>query len=802
VTLARRIALTFGAILLAAGTIAATVWRDNVVAQEAAAWTEHTLKVLDTASRMTAAVVDQETGLRAFLLSGQAVFLEPFLSGRSTFLPVSEQLLRLTADNPAQQMMLKEALQHAEAWARDHADPAIALVDLSPGNVEEARSMEASGNGKAATDAFRAAMDRFRQSEIALLASYTEARDAAQAHARATLLVGGPALALCSLLLGVWLYRSVAMPLTAMTAAMRRLARGDCTVRIPARDHDDELGAMSEALQIFRETTTNAVRLVESEARERAMRLEALASSAAQSSTQVALLETVTAYMAQGLAAWDARGHLLISNSHYQRMMSLPDELVVPGQHFLAAARYLAQRGDYGPGDPDALAWQRYSAALQKGAVRMERRTLTGAILEIEVRDMLCGGFVATLTDVTAARVAEANAIHMAKHDALTGLPNRVLLHEHLTEVLASASAGGGRAAVLYMDLDRFKEVNDTLGHPVGDALLREAAERITRNVRSTREGSDLVARLGGDEFAVVLPAAFGLAADAAAEAAGLADRLIQVLAEPFDLLGHRVVVGSSIGIALFPADGNSANELLKNADLALYRAKHEGRGCHRFFVSEMDRSAQARRLLELELRRALSEPGNPEFELHYQPLVNIATRSVTGFEALLRWRHPDQGLISPAEFVPLAEEVGVIDALGEWVLRRACTEATTWPAPLRVAVNLSPLQFRGAGLVDVVSAALAESGLEPCRLELEITEGVLLRRTEETLATLHRLRGLGVRIALDDFGTGYSSLSYLRSFPFRQAESRSLLRAGHDVAKRRCSNHPGCNQSVSTDGK
>jgi diguanylate cyclase (GGDEF)-like protein len=308
---------------------------------------------------------------------------------------------------------------------------------------------------------------------------------------------------------------------------------------------------------------------------------------------------------------------------------------------------------------------------------------------------------------------------------------------------------------VLCLDLDHFKSVNDTLGHPVGDELLRAVSQRLTQCLG----GDDVVARLGGDEFAVIQ-----MAIGAPNDAGTLASQLIEVVSRPYDIAGHEVLIGVSIGIAVAPGDGVTADELLRNADLALYRAKAEGRGAFHFFEPEMDRQVQARRALEIDLRKAYS---NDEFELYYQPLVNLESGEVSGFEALLRWHHPERGMVSPVEFIPLAEEIGLIVQIGEWVLRQACAEAATWPDDIKVAVNLSPVQFRSRTLVQVVLSALAYSRLSPDRLELEITESVLLGDNEANLATLHQLRELGARISMDDFGTGYSSLRYLRSFPF-----------------------------------
>ena len=309
--------------------------------------------------------------------------------------------------------------------------------------------------------------------------------------------------------------------------------------------------------------------------------------------------------------------------------------------------------------------------------------------------------------------------------------------------------------AVLCLDLDRFKAVNDTLGHHVGDLLLHQVTERLKANTRET----DTVARLGGDEFAIILSGV-----DQPQDVTILSRRLIEILGEPFEINDHTITIGTSIGIAMLPEDGFDAEELLKNADLALYRAKAEGRSTFRYFESDMDAQMQARRLLELDLRQALT---SGQFELFYQPYLSTVTRQITGFEALIRWRHPERGLVPPDSFIPLAEEIGLIVPIGEWVLRTACAEAATWTRPLKVSVNVSPAQFGGFGPVSSVKVALQSSGLDPARLELEITETVLLDDTASTLATLAALKALGVSIAMDDFGTGYSSLSYLRQFPF-----------------------------------
>jgi len=380
-------------------------------------------------------------------------------------------------------------------------------------------------------------------------------------------------------------------------------------------------------------------------------------------------------------------------------------------------------------------------------------------------------GYLVAVVDITERREAEARIAHMAHHDGLTNLPNRDHYQDRLRQALDRGRPGNKRVAVLCVDLDLFKNVNDSFGHPVGDRLLKLVAERLKSEVY----GDNLAARLGGDEFAIVLTSDVS-----PNEVSDFSDRLISVLSQRYEIDGLEVVVGASIGIALSPGDGVSSEELMRNADMALYRAKSDGGGVHRFFEREMDQQAQKRRDMERDLRRAFA---NGEFELHYQPLVDIAADRISGFESLLRWRHPEKRMVSPAEFIPVAEDIGLIVQLGEWVLHEACTEAMNWPKDVKVAVNLSPVQFRSRNLVQAVISALGRSGLSPRRLELEITESVFLAETEANLAILHQLRELGVSISMDDFGTGYSSLSYLRSFPFDKIKiDRSFVK---DLAER-----------------
>jgi diguanylate cyclase (GGDEF)-like protein len=371
---------------------------------------------------------------------------------------------------------------------------------------------------------------------------------------------------------------------------------------------------------------------------------------------------------------------------------------------------------------------------------------------------------------------SEAQNYYIAHHDALTGLGNRVLFRQQLNEALERVQRHGESLAVLFIDLDGFKSINDSLGHSIGDELLKCIGDRLRENVCET----DIIARLGGDEFAVVQTAK-----SQPQGAAALASRLIDVISKPWLVEGHQLLAGASIGVAVSTPGPLDPEVLLRSADLAMYRAKSDGRGIYRFFEPDMDARVQARRLLELELRRALHDKT---FELHYQPIFNLERRQISGLEALLRWKHPWRGLVAPSEFIPLAEEIGLIVPLGEWVLREACAEASSWPEDMFVSVNLSPVQFKYEGLPKAVADALAAAGLPANRLELEITESVLLDKSNTNLATLNQLRDLGARVSLDDFGTGYSGLSYLRTFRFDkikvdQSFVRDLSQRGDSLA-------------------
>jgi diguanylate cyclase (GGDEF)-like protein len=485
---------------------------------------------------------------------------------------------------------------------------------------------------------------------------------------------------------------------------------------------------------------------------------------------QTRCLDRALNAMTHGLTMFDRSGRLVVCNGRYIEMYGLSPSVIRPGCTVHEVIVHRIETGSLAAADAHHYAHD-VSAALGLGqAVSKVAELPDGRTIMVTRRAIEGGGWVATHDDITTRRQAEAQIAHMAHHDALTDLPNRFLLREELEAALLRARRGE-RVAVLYLDLDQFKGINDTLGHSKGDELLKGVADRLRSCVRET----DTVARLGGDEFAVIQTAI-----RAPEDAARLARRIRETLATPFELDGHHVITDASIGISIAPDDASDPDHLLKNADMALYGAKSDGRGTFRFFEPDMDARMTGRRAIEGDLRNALAEN---QFELYYQPLINLERNEICGCEALLRWHHPERGLMAPAEFVPIAEETGLIVPLGEWVLKTACAEAATWPDHITISVNVSPVQFKSEALVLTVIGALAVSGLAPHRLAIEITEAVLMRDNEATLATLHQLRDLGVRIVMDDFGTGYSSLSYLRSFPFDKIKiDRSFI---NDLSER-----------------
>jgi len=455
--------------------------------------------------------------------------------------------------------------------------------------------------------------------------------------------------------------------------------------------------------------------------------------------------------MTQGLLLFDASERLVVCNDRYLEMYGLSHDVIKPGCSFRELIAHRKATGSF-VGDIDEY----LNAILRDIGSKKTHivETADGRAIQIVNEPLAGGGWVATHEDITDRRRVEQRITHLALYDALTDLPNRALFHERLKQELAGL-AQGGRLAVCYIDIDQFKSVNDSLGHLIGDELLKQVSVSISRVVGP----AGFVARLGGDEFAIVQTAVHS-----ADDVADLVARVFDAIRTPIECHGHQLTADASIGIALAPEHGTDLDQILKNADLAMYAAKSAGRRTYRFFEPDMDAQVRARRKLEIELRQAIATGG---LEVYYQPCVSLQDGRITGCEALVRWRHPERGMVSPAEFIPIAEDTGLIDPLGEWVLTTACTEAANWPDHIHLAVNVSPVQFKSGTLALKIIAALAASGLAANRLELEITEAVLIRDDEAALSILHQLRAIGVRIALDDFGTGYSSLSYLQRFPF-----------------------------------
>jgi diguanylate cyclase (GGDEF)-like protein len=464
-------------------------------------------------------------------------------------------------------------------------------------------------------------------------------------------------------------------------------------------------------------------------------------------------LDTAINNMTQGLLLYDSDARIVLCNQRYLDLYNVPPDVVKPGCHFRDLIAYRKETGSF-QGNVDEFCSSVLRNVAQKRVTHNVVETADGRSILIVNQPLANGGWVATQEDITERRRAEKQIAHLAHHDALTDLPNRTLFRERLQRELERASRGE-QLAVLYVDIDEFKSVNDSLGHDVGDELLRGIASRLRSCVRET----DFVARLGGDEFAIIQTNV-----RQPSDVMELVKRIYEAIREPHECLGHRVAADASIGIALAPNDGTNLDQLLKSADLAMYGAKADGRRTYRFFEPEMDARVKARRTLELDIRQAIADEA---FELHYQPVVDFRSNEIVGCEALLRWNHPLRGMVSPAEFIPIAEETGLICQIGDWVLATACTEAMNWPPGIKLAVNVSPVQFRSHAFCLKVANALTTTGLSANRLELEITEAVLIRDDEAALAMLQHLRAIGVRIVLDDFGTGYSSLGYLQRFPF-----------------------------------
>lgn len=469
--------------------------------------------------------------------------------------------------------------------------------------------------------------------------------------------------------------------------------------------------------------------------------------------TQNTRFLTALENMSQGLAMFDGRQRLVICNHQYLEMYNLPRHLGRAGTHLVTILKARIAAGTSGGDDPAAYLRERLLVAAERVNSSAVHQLANGRVISVTHKAMADGGWVTMHKDITELHTMQAELAHQAYHDALTGLPNRNFFYQRLGQAFETLQSVGG-FAVLCLDLDGFKAINDSMGHASGDKLLRQVAARLADCAGT----AGVVGRMGGDEFAVLLA---GATRDTAL---ALARTILDAIRRPFDIDDHAVLVGVSIGIAMAPEHGEAADALLKSGDLALYSIKRGRRGGYSFFEPDLARTLSARSSMEHDLRRALA---NREFELFYQPVLNLAAQRIVGFEALLRWRHPTEGLILPVDFVPLAEELGLIMPIGEWVIREAFTEAARWPAALRIAVNVSTVQFERGSLIGVLVDALATTGLAPDRVEVEITETLFLEQSQSNLDILHQLHALGLKVALDDFGTGFSALSYLLAFPF-----------------------------------
>jgi diguanylate cyclase (GGDEF)-like protein len=601
------------------------------------------------------------------------------------------------------------------AGRRDAVALRAQVAALLPHLSEDPRAVEV------AAQAFDRLVERFADDGY----RYRRAVGALVEHMAIQTGVAACLILLAALTITALVSRRIAPPVRRAVRIAQSIASGrlDNDIKVEGRG---ETADLLSALSCMQENIAAAM------ARIQALLAEEAASHAGEIASRHAQMEAALANMSQGLCLFSADGRLAVANRRFADMFGTVPVLGATASEVLAAAGLDMLRDIACGSDIET-----FSCTLADGR-----------IIAVSQQSVAGGGWVATYEDTSERRAAEQRLAHMARLDQLTGLPNRLLFSEHMQSSLA-ARRSEDSLAVLWLDLDRFKAVNDNFGHPAGDALLRNVGARLLACVGN----DDMVARLGGDEFAIIMGGAIQ-----PHDASALAQRVITALSQPFAIEQQEIRIGVSVGIAVSCEGMNDPEELLKRADLALQRAKADGRGQFRFFDANME----VRRLLEQDLHRAVAEQ---EFELFYQPLIEVG-RGIAGFEALLRWRHPTRGMVTPDKFIALAEEIGLIEPIGSWVLRRACTDAAAWPAELKVAVNLSPLQFKG-DLVGDVGRALHETGLSPSRLELEITESLFLQDDDAVLGTLRAVRALGVRIAMDDFGTGYSSLSYLQRFPF-----------------------------------
>jgi diguanylate cyclase (GGDEF)-like protein len=551
------------------------------------------------------------------------------------------------------------------------------------------------------------------------------------------------------------LLRQAIFRLGEITRGMLRLAANDTSVDVPGTEERDEIGAMARALQVFK---ANAISLLEQQGQLKQLNFT---------------LDIALNSMSRGLSMLDANGCLVVTNASFARMYGLPPHLVEPGTSIAAIFGHLDRTGvvlEAGAAleaQPEVLSYDTIYNGIYNGRseTTFVQTTEAGRVISVSLQPIHGGGFVALHQDITEQRTHEERIARLARQDSLTKLENRRGLQDALANACQALDDAHG-FAMHCIDLDKFKIVNDVHGHQAGDALLEAVAQRL----RNAARREDVVARLGGDEFAIIQNNVSHLD-----EARALGERIVDEIGRPYEIRGTSISIGASVGVSVAPDHGRSPEQLLRHADVALYAAKSSGRNTCIMFDAAMDERIRARRQLERDVRQALAYS---EISLQFQPIIDLASNRVISCEALMRWTHRERGAVSPADFIPIAEETGVIHELGAWALAEATRVAASWPEDIRVSVNLSPVQFAGPDLCAIVAAALEDSHLSAARLELEITESVLLREDDASRSVLHQLRDLGVSIALDDFGTGYSSLSYLRSFPFSKLKiDRSFVR-------------------------